>query len=79
MKPKQKPYNDDSAIPSQPVLILRSKLETPAEIHKRTGLNLDRLCAKLIEWHSKELIIGAKLVFGHCSIPVFRLKAIWDE
>ncbi|MFN7289095.1 MAG: hypothetical protein ACK5YR_09260 [Pirellula sp.] len=70
----QTPYRETDPIPNNPKSILTGKAETPAEIAKRTGLNLDRLCEQLIAWtrtgHIQHGLYGTP---GVCHVPVFRI------
>jgi hypothetical protein len=67
-------YRETDPVPSNPKAILTCKAETPAEIAKRTGLNLDRICERLIEWTQQGLIQHGMIgIPGLCTIPVFRI------
>jgi hypothetical protein len=65
-------------VPSDPLRVLSSKYETAGEIHKRTGLDLHRLCESLMRWHESGAIMHAEIRTNHCVIPVFKIKTLFD-
>jgi hypothetical protein len=76
---KQQPiFKSTDPVPSDPLRVLSSKYETPGEIHKRTGLDLHRLCDCIAKWHRERQIVGAEIRTAWCTIPVFRFKTLFD-
>ncbi len=78
-KPKPKPFTEYNEVPSDPTRILRGVAETPAEIAKRTGLRLDRVCESIEKWVRAGHIFAGRIACSYCSIPVFRVKLLWDK
>ncbi|XZE18767.1 hypothetical protein SH449x_004070 [Pirellulaceae bacterium SH449] len=74
------PYRETDPVPNDPKAILTGKAETPAEIAKRTGLNLNQLCDRLIEWtQSGQIQHGVIGIPGLCCIPVFRIGFLQEH
>jgi hypothetical protein len=62
-----------------PERILTWNAETPAEIAKRTKINIHTLCPLLVSWCEQGRVIVCELGQGDWSIPGFRLRAPWDR
>lgn len=78
-RPMPKRFNSTDRVPSDPQRVLRGAFETPHEISRRTGLRHELVCDALAAWAHAGLIIHARIGTVHCSIPVFRLRMIWDR
>jgi hypothetical protein len=71
-------FKQTDPVPSDPLRVLSGRFETPGEIHKRTGLDLKKLCESLILWHQSGAIMHAEIRTNHCTIPVFKIKTLFD-
>jgi hypothetical protein len=62
----------------EPERILTWAGETPAQISKRTKIDIHLLCPLLVSWWKQGRVIALELGQGDWSIPGFRLRAPWD-
>jgi hypothetical protein len=59
--------------------VLDYQYETAAEIAKRTGLKLERVCEAIIKWAKAKQICCARIGTADCSIPVFKIPQLFDR
>ena len=79
MRTKPTPFNDLTPIPSDPQRVLSGAYETAGQIHKRTGLNLRELCESIEAWAKRGVICAGVIKDPWCSIPVFKIREVWDR
>lgn len=78
-RPMLKRFTSTDRVPSEPLRVLTGQFETPGEISRRTGLRHDLVCAALEAWARAGLIAHNRIGTPDCSIPVFRIKMVWDK
>ncbi len=73
-----KRFSEHDQVPSEPMRVLSGKYETAAEIAKRTGLKLERVCDSIMKWAAAKQISCRRIGTTDCSIPVFKIAALYD-
>jgi hypothetical protein len=79
MKKRSKRFSLSCSVPTQPVLVLSTRMETPWEIAARTGLDIRKLDEPLKRWACEGLIAYGELRASGCVVPMFRMRSVFDR